>query len=398
MIGDGRETLRGFPMNHILQCHDITKTDFVSGRNCRLTDAEGREFVDFESGCWSAALGYCHPRINGVMAAQIERVMHLGTRYPNALAEEAAVRVLDITGLGDGKCVLLSSGSEAVEFGVQAARRISGRPLLLTFSNSYLAAYGSGGNRRTDEWVSLDPSAGDGADPSAILDSIPFERIGGFIFEPGGSGSAAVRFPPAVLVREIARRVKAAGGLVVANEVTTGMGRTGRWFGFQHYDVRPDIVAVGKGLGNGYPVSAAAMRPEVADALERGGLHYAQSHQNDPLGAAVALEVIAIMQEERWVERGAELGAFFLGELRRLQEKHPAVKDARGRGMVLALEFRAGAAVTSATVFRALFERGFLVACSTATNHIRFDPSLTIEKDDVIALVSALDEILTARG
>jgi acetylornithine/succinyldiaminopimelate/putrescine aminotransferase len=77
---------------------------------------------------------------------------------------------------------------------------------------------------------------------------------------------------------------------------------------------------------------------------------------------------------------------------------HPAVKDARGRGMVLALEFRAGAAVTSATVFRALFERGFLVACSTATNHIRFDPSLTIEKDDVIALVSALDEILTARG
>ena len=114
-------------MNHILQCHDITKTDFVSGRNCRRTDAGGRRYVGFESGCWSAALGYCHPRINGVMAAQIEKVMHLGTRYPNALAEEAAVSVLDITGLGDGRCVLLSSGSEAVEFGVQAVRRITRR-------------------------------------------------------------------------------------------------------------------------------------------------------------------------------------------------------------------------------------------------------------------------------
>jgi acetylornithine aminotransferase len=385
-------------MNHILQCHDITKTDFVSGRNCRLTDSAGREFVDFESGCWSAALGYCHPRINGVMAAQIGRVMHLGTRYPNALAEEAAVRVLDITGLGNGKCVLLSSGSEAVEFGVQAVRRIGGRPLLLTFSNSYLAAFGSGGIRRADEWVSLDPGAAGDADVSAALTGIPFEKIGGFIFEPGGSGSASVRFPSGPLVREVARRVKQAGGWVMANEVTTGMGRTGRWFGFQHYDIEPDIVALGKGLGNGYPVSAVAMRPEVAAALERGGLHYAQSHQNDPLGAAVALEVIAIMREERWVERGAERGAFFLGELRRLQEKHPAVKDARGRGMELALEFRAGAKVTSETVFRALFERGFLVACSTAANYLRFDPSLTMEKADVIALVRALEEILAAGG
>ena len=383
-------------MPHILQCHDIVKTDFERGRNCQLYDAAGRRYVDFESGCWSAVLGYCHPRINAVMAAQIGNVMHLGTRYPNALVEDAAISILDITALGDGKCVLLSSGSEAVEFGVQAARRISQRPWLLTFSNSYLAAYGSGGARRAEEWRTLDPRAGDGLDPSAVLEGIPFERIGGFVFEPGGSGSAEVRFPSGPLVREIARRVQQAGGLVVANEITTGLGRTGRWFGFQHYDIQPDIVALGKGLGNGYPVSAVAMRPEIASALEASGLHYAQSHQNDPLGAAVAREVIAILQEERWVERGAELGAFFLGELQRLGQKHSAVKEVRGRGLLLGLEFRSGATVISATVFRALLDRGFLVACGTAANYLRFDPSLTMEKDDVIDLVRALDEILTA--
>ena len=385
-------------MSHILQCHDITKTDFVRGENCQLYDAAGRRYVDFESGCWSTALGNCHPRISEVMTAQIGRLMHLGTRYPNQLAEEAAVDILNLTGLGDGKCVLLSSGSEAVEFGVQAVRRLSGRPWLLTFSNSYLAAYGSGGIRRPEEWQTVDPRAGEGADPSAVLEGIPFESIGGFIFEPGGSGSASVRFPSGPLVAEIARRVKQAGGLVVANEVTTGMGRTGRWFGFQHYDVQPDIIALGKGLGNGYPVSAVAMRREVAEALERGELHYAQSHQNDPLGAAVAREVIAIMRDERWVERGAELGAFFLGELKRLGQKHPAVQEARGRGMLLALEFRPGATVSAATVFRALLARGFLVACAAAGNYLRFDPALTMEKDDVIALVRALDEILTAAG
>ena len=96
-------------MNHILQCHDITKTDFVSGRNCRRTDAGGRRYVDFESGCCSATPGYCHPRINAVMAAQIEKVMHLGTRYPNALAEEAGKRFR--------RGVLLYQGQSVVPFG-----------------------------------------------------------------------------------------------------------------------------------------------------------------------------------------------------------------------------------------------------------------------------------------
>ena len=102
--------------------------------------------------------------------------------------------------------------------------------------------------------------------------------------------------------------VQQAGGLVMVNEITTGMGRTGKWFGFQHYDIQPDIVALGKGLGNGYPVSAVAMSKEVAEKLETSGLRYAQSHQNDPLGCAVAGEVIRIMLKEDWVERGSGAG------------------------------------------------------------------------------------------
>ena len=108
-------------MDHILQCHKITKTDFVRGQGCYLYDIRGKQYIDLESGIWAAALGHCHPRVNQVMEAQIKKVMHLGTYYPSPLAESAAMDVLDIVGIDDGKCVLLSSGSEAVEFGVQAA-------------------------------------------------------------------------------------------------------------------------------------------------------------------------------------------------------------------------------------------------------------------------------------
>ena len=143
-------------MDHILRCHDLVPMNLVRGENACLYDDRGRRYVDFESGCWSTALGHGHSRINAVMKAQIDQVIHLGTRYPNALAEAAAIDVLEIVGIRDGRCVFLSSGSEAVELGVQIARRISGKPLLLTFASSYLAAYGSAGRKDGAEWLLFD--------------------------------------------------------------------------------------------------------------------------------------------------------------------------------------------------------------------------------------------------
>ena len=383
-------------MKHILKCHEIVKTDFVRAENCALYDAQGRRYIDLESGIWCTALGHSHPRLGQVLAAQAAQLMHLGTRYPNSIVEEAALAVLGIVQIDDGKCTFLSSGSEAVEFGAQAIRRVSGKNRLLTFSNSYLAAYGSAGRKQAEEWYLLDWNAR--PDIEQCLAQIPFEQIGGFVFEPGGSGSGFVRFPPQQLVQELVHKVRQAGGLVMSNEVTAGMGRTGKWFGFQHYDLRPDIVALGKGLGNGYPVSAVAMRREVAEKLEASGLRYAQSHQNDPLGCAVAKEVIAILQEENLIERGAELGAYFLTGLQRLVEKHAIVKDARGRGMLLGLELYAQEGLSVEMLYHALLERGFLVGYYPAGNVLRLDPALTIEPELIDQFLDCLDAILAQSG
>ena len=381
-------------MEHILKCNEIIKTDFVRGQNCSLVDAEGKQYLDFESGIWCTALGHNHPCVNQAIEAQLEQVIHLGTRYPNMLVEEAAKDVLNIVGIEAGKCTFLSSGSEAVEFGVQAIRRITGKPLLLTFQNSFLASYGSAGRKDTGEWFLFDWNNGSLVDPLTCLETLPFELIGGFAFEPGGSGIGLVHFPPAPLVQEIVRRVRQAGGLILANEITTGMGRTGKWFGFQHYDIQPDIVAVGKGLGNGYPVSAVALRLEVAEKLEQSGFHYAQSHMNDPLGCAVVRAVIKLFHEGQWVEKGNAVGQFFLDALKRLEQKYTLVKEARGRGMLLGLELHPHKNLSAASAYRALLVKGFLVGYYPAGNLLRFDPPLTMEYDSVLRLVEGLDAIL----
>jgi len=379
-------------MNHILKCHDIVKTDFVYAENCFLYDQQGCRYIDLESGIWCTAIGHSHPNISQVITEQAPRLMHLGTRYPNVIVEKTALSVLEITQIGDGKCIFLSSGSEAVEFGAQAIRRVTGKNLLLTFSNSYLAAYGSSGKKQKDEWFLFDwTTLSTEKDPLA---NIPFDQIGGFVFEPGGSGSGFVQFPPLKPVQDIVQAIKHTGGLVMVNEITTGMGRTGKWFGFQHYDIQTDIVAIGKGLGNGYPVSAVAMSKEVAEKLEESGLRFAQSHQNDPLGCAVASEVIRILKEEHLIERGAELGAYFLQGLQTLARKHLIVKDARGRGMLLGLELQPHENLSVEVLYHAMLEQGFLVGFYPAGNILRFDPALTIEKESLDLFQKKLDLVL----
>ncbi len=140
--------------------------------------------------------------------------MHLGTRYPSSLAEEAGIEVLRAAGFKEGKCVFLSSGSESVEFGVQTALRFTEKPLLLGFKDSYLAAYGTAGNKKPEKWVLLDWNSCAPGRTDEFLKEVPFDSAAAFVFEPGGSGEAFVKFPPKQLVREIAGRIKKAGGLL----------------------------------------------------------------------------------------------------------------------------------------------------------------------------------------
>jgi acetylornithine aminotransferase len=297
--------------------------------------------------------------------------------------------------------VFLCSGSEAVEYGVRVAQAVLGRPLLMTMTDSYFGAYGSASKRREDEWFSFDwascvpcPFSGDCSPRCERWAAIPHDRIGGFLLEPGSS-SGLVRFPPEKLVRGIAAAVKESGGLVLVNEVTTGVGRTGMWFGYQHYGLAPDIVALGKGIGNGYPVSVAAFAPGAAARLGGQPIKYAQSHQNDPLGAAIAREVVRVIHEDGLIARGRELGAVLVAGLERIAARAGRIRAVRARGPMAAVELLDDAQTSfTIRVHRGLVSRGFIVGRRPGVSVLRLDPSLTIERRDIAGFLEAFESVL----
>jgi acetylornithine aminotransferase len=389
-------------MDHILRCHEIVKTDFVRGEGCYLYDRCGRRYMDFEAGIWVMAAGHNHPKVLLALQKQMEQLVHLGTRFPSDLAEETAVELLNVLGMQDGKCLFLNTGSEAVEFGVQMILRLTQKPRLMTLADTFLASYGSAGQKKPEEWFILDwkecrtcPHSGPCDPQCPVLRRIPLAEIGGFVFEPGNAGGQ-VLLPPPELISALVSEIRRHRGLVMANEVTTGFGRTGKWFGFQHYDLSPDIVSMGKAIGNGYPVSPVAMIRDLADQLENTGYRYAQSHENDPLGCVAAKTVIEIFKQENLVERGCRAGAYFKNRLEELRKRHPAIKEIRARGLmiVIVLEPAGPKAASSTVVCQRLLEKGFIVGYSPVINSLRFYPPLVIGEEDIDGLIRALEESL----
>jgi len=381
--------------------YELPLKDIVRAENCYLYDADGHRYVDLESGVWCTAIGHGHPRIVKVMNEQSGRIVHTGFSYTSRIVDDAAHAILALHNFENGKCVFLSSGSEAVEYGVRLAQAINCRPMMLTMADSYFGAYGAASVRPAETWFCFDwmvcencASDGDCSDSCERWAAIPFDQIGGFLFEPGSSWGL-VRFPPEKLIRSIAAAIKAHEGLILVNEVTTGMGRTGKWFGYQHYGIQPDIVVMGKGIGNGYPVSVTAVCRQVAEQVASSGFKYAQSHQNDPLGAAIALEVVRTIDEEDLIDRGKEMGDILLDGLQSIQERTPAILSIRARGLMLAvdLEDNDNSDITQA-VQQELVRKGYILACRPGLNTLRIDPSLTAEKQDIERFLVVLEKIL----
>lgn len=387
-------------MSHLLWYpgHERLLDGIVRAENCYLFDDAGGRYVDLESGVWCASIGHGHPRVLRVMAEQAGRLAHSGFNYSSPVVEDAAREVLALLGFEGGRCVFLCSGSDAVEYGVRAAQALADRPLVLTMSDSYFGAYGAAARRPAGEWFAFDwmrCSPGEGCTEGCPhWAEIPFARIGAFLLEPGSS-SGLVRFPPRRLVEAIARTVRGHGALILVNEVTTGVGRTGRWFGYEHYGLQPDIVAVGKGIGAGYPVSVTAFAPGVADRLPGGTVKFAQSHQNDPVGACVAREVIRVIREDGLVERGRETGERLHAGLESIRSRTARIRAVRGRGLMLAVELEDGPEAGRTTrVHRELVRRGFVVGRRPGVAVLRLDPPLTLDRSDVDAFLGVLEEVL----
>lgn len=373
------------------------KLNIVKSRNCTLIDSEGRKYFDLESGIWSASIGHSHEEITEVIKKQSGKVIHTGYCYADPVLDEASELILEILGFEGGRCGYLCSGSEAVVFGVRVIQALQEGKQLLTFSNGYFGSYGDAREKDERSWVHFNwiencQNCNNECACCELFRSIPFEKTGGFVFEPGSSDF--IKFPPEKLVVKIAEEVKSNGGLILSNEVTTGLGRTGKWFGFQHYNIEPDIVTMGKSIGNGYPVSVVAVNEKTSFLLEDKDFYYCQSHGNDALGAAVAKKVVEIIRRDNLVDKSERKGSILKTGLNEIAEKSPLIKEVRGRGLMIVIEFEENEDDPAHKIYRKLFEAGFVVSNYKGMGHIRIDPAYTIEEEIIEDFLKVFEKLL----
>ncbi len=353
---------------------------------CYQYDSGGKEYVDFESGVWCVNLGHSHPKIVKVLEAQSKISIHHGYRFRNSLSELLSAELQQLVSYDNGASVFLSSGSEAINLSVTIAQKLTGRPKILKISNSYLSAFGFGMiNSNNQTLINI---------PFNDLEAVErqdFSDISALVLETGGASVDMVRFPDEEFVKSLVQRAINNNCLIIADEVTTGLGRLGTWFGFEHYQVKPDMVVCGKALGNGYPVSSVTLNSNCSDLFNKNIFRYAQSHQNDPLGCAVALAVLKVFNEEQVLENCKIMGNYFLNRLHDIQSKYPdKIKEVRARGLMLAVEFHE---LFNGEIFQQkLFERGFVFGFKL--NTLRFLPPLVIGEKEIDSLGNSIVEIL----
>jgi len=359
----------------------------VKSKDCYLCDSDNKQYIDFESGDWAANLGHSNNRISEIIKNQAGLLIHDGLRFRNKQSEDLSNKLLEKLSFKGGKSTFLNSGSEAVNLAITIAKNLTKRSKILKLDCSFLSAYGHGQITTNNSNLLSIP-----LDKIDSISEFDFQEIAAFVFEPGNAWGL-IKYPTNEFISSIALAIKQNGGLLIANEVTTGFGRTGKWFGFQHYDFKPDIVATGKALGNGYPISCVSITNEISALFDKSPFRYAQSHQNDPLGCAVGLEVIKIFDNDGLIHQSFSKGQYFKEQLIKLQSKHKtAIKDIRARGLMIALEFNSF--VNAESVYLQLIDNGLLVG--QKENILRFMPPLIIEESQIDKLINTIDKIITS--
>jgi acetylornithine/succinyldiaminopimelate/putrescine aminotransferase len=396
--------------------------EWVGGRGPYLTDRQGREYLDFLSGYGVFSLGRSHPymkeQLARVLAADTANLPQLGvSTLPGVLAEELIARAPSSL---DG-VVLTSSGTESVETALKLARAATGRPRIVYCEHGFhgltLGSLSVNGNEEfRDRFEPLLPAC----DPVTFGDIDALKRelergeVGAFLVEPvQGKG---VNLPPDGYLQQAQEVCRAAGALFIVDDVQTGLGRTGRLFTSEHWDLQPDMTTIAKALSGGYvPVGAVlasrAVMSAVFDSMERGVVIGSTFGGND-LAAAAGLATLQVIEREELVERAAQLGDLLLELTRPLAERFEIVREVRGLGLIWAIELGPPAGRAARRLWDAIERRqpglfaqlvtvplfrDHCILTQVAGHHmnvVKALPPLVTPEDDIRRFASALEDVL----
>jgi acetylornithine aminotransferase len=370
---------------------------FVRGQGATVWDADGKSYTDFLTGIAVCVLGHCHPRVVQAIKNQAETLLHISNFY-HTLPQTAVATFLAEHAFG-GKSFFCNSGAEANEAALKIARKYSHdrysveRTDIISTTNSFhgrtmgtIAATGQTKVQKGFEPILpgfIHVPYGD----LAAVEQAMNERTCAVLVEPI-QGEGGIVVPPDGYLEGLRRMCDQHDVLLVFDEVQTGIGHTGYWFGYQHEGVVPDVMTLAKGLGGGMPIGVMMAKAHVAEALGPGT--HGSTFGGNPVACSAALAVLQTIEEENLLAHVQQVGTYFMAGLKRLQKKYAFITEVRGRGLMLAAELdRAGGHM----VLKGL-ERGYLINC-TVDRVLRFLPPLTITEQEVDGLLATLDAIFS---
>jgi acetylornithine/N-succinyldiaminopimelate aminotransferase len=369
------------------------------GRGSRVRDAEGREYLDLMAGWAVCCLGHSHPGLVRAISEQAGRLMQTTNIFYNEPQLELIQRLSGLTKGALGHSFLVNSGTEATEGAIKIAHRATGRTKLVSTQGSFhgrtLGALGLIGNpKHREPYRALlpEPAIIPFDDLDAARRAVD-DRTAAFFVEPI-QGEGGVNVPREGYLAGLREICDARGALLVADEVQTGIGRTGTMLAVDREGVLPDVITLGKGLGGGFPVGAFLVTDAVANTVQLGD--HGTTYGGNPLACAAANAVLRIVAEEKLPERAAELGARLLERLSDFARENPErAVGARGRGLLCGLVLR-DAERAGRLPLEAL-ERGVLVNV-TAGSVVRFFPALNIPEEELWSGVETVLELVASAG
>src|SRR3979490_779135 len=392
------------------------------GEMQHIWDLDGNKYLDFFGGILTVSVGHCNPKITSKVNAQVNRLQHPSTLYPNEHIVALAEKIAQITPANLQQSFFTNSGTEANEAAILLARMSTGSFDVVALRHAY-----SGGSALTKAMtahapyrraggisVGLSPAVNPyfhrfplrlpypdcgvacAGDVENLIQTGTSGHIAAFIAEPI-QGVGGFITPPKEYFKIVFKIVKKYGGLFISDEVQTGWGRTGKkWFGIEQWEVTPDILTCAKGLGNGVPIGLTVTTPEIASSFQ--GLNISTFGGN-PVTSVAARATIDFIEEENLLENAHTVGSYFRGKLEELQAKHALIGEVRGMGLMQALELvkdrktKEPAPEPPAQVMERARDNGLLIGKGGLFgNVLRLSPMLNISKADVDEGVRLLDK------
>ena len=368
------------------------------GQGCRVWDNEGNEYIDAFAGIAVNSLGYNHPVLVKAIAEQATKVMHCSNLYYTEIQAKALRLVAEATDMD--RIFFANCGAEGNEGAMKLARKygVAKSPTkykIISADESFhgrtfdtLAATGH------DYYhVGYGPlSPGHVLVPYAdikALETVMDEDVCAVLLEPI-QGEGGVHVPSDEYLQQVRALCDKYDALLIFDEVQTGVARTGKWFGYMHSGVKPDVLTFAKGIGGGFPVAGFAVPERLAHVFKPGD--HGGTFGGNPLACAAVYATLATIKSEGLVEKVAQKGEYFIGELKKLQAKYPAlVKEVRGRGLILGMELTK----EGRPVVEHCLANGVIINC-TAGSVIRIVPPLIISKEEIDLVGAALDKALAA--